>query len=55
MVAFPIMLEKKVPVARHDRRIAKFLAGIGIAVIEAFILCPVERLKVYLMTHSQQI
>ena len=37
-----------------DRKVAKALTGVTIASLEAFILCPVERVKVFLMTRSPQ-
>ena len=53
MVSFPKFISDYVPFAYNDTRIAKSLSGLGIAIIEAFILCPVERMKTYLMTNSQ--
>jgi hypothetical protein len=40
-------LPKKV---RDDKKFTKLLTGLSIALIEAAILCPVERVKVYFMT-----
>jgi hypothetical protein len=52
MIGMPNTIEKYVPLARKDRKVAKALTGLSIALVEAFILCPVERLKVYLMTNN---
>lgn len=52
MIALPQLISENVPIAKDDRRVAKGMSGLGIAAIEAFILCPVERLKVYMMTNS---
>ena len=52
MIKMPNIIEKKVPIARRDRKVAKALSGLAIAAIEAFILCPVERIKVFMMTRN---
>lgn len=52
MIGMPNTVEAYIPLAKNDRRVSKGLTGLGIAFVEAFILCPVERLKVYLMTNS---
>ena len=54
MIALPQLISENIPIAKNDRRIAKSMSGLGIAAIEAFILCPVERLKVYMMTNSSE-
>jgi hypothetical protein len=50
MVKLPIVVENNFEIARKDRKVAKAISGIGIAAIEAFILCPVERIKTFMMT-----
>ena len=52
MIGMPNAVEKYVWFAQNDRRVAKGLTGVCIALVESFILCPVERLKVYLMTNK---
>lgn len=52
MIKIPNLIETKVPIARRDRKIAKAMSGVAIAAIEAFILCPVERIKVFMMTRQ---
>jgi len=52
MIKMPNLIENNVPFARKDRKVAKALTGVSIACVESFILCPVERLKVILMTKS---
>jgi len=54
MIKMPNLIEKKIKIARNDRKVAKALTGLSIACIEAFILCPVERLKVILMTRNSK-
>lgn len=52
MIGVPNAIEKTIPLARNDRRISKGLTGLSIACVESAILCPAERLKVYLMTNN---
>lgn len=52
MIKMPNIIEQYVPIAGRDRKIAKAMTGLSIAGIEAFILCPVERIKVFMMTRS---
>jgi len=52
MIGVPNAIEKTIPLARNDRRISKGLTGLTIACVESAILCPAERLKVYLMTNN---
>lgn len=53
MIKMPNLIQSKVSIAKNDRKVAKALTGVSIACVESFILCPVERLKVILMTKSQ--
>ena len=52
MITMPNIIQSKLKIARNDRKVAKALTGLSIACIESFILCPVERLKVILMTRN---
>lgn len=54
MIKVPNLIEQYVPIARRDRKVAKALTGVTISAVEAFILCPVERVKVFMMTRSTQ-
>ena len=53
MIKMPNLIQSKISIAKNDRKVAKALTGVSIACVESFILCPVERLKVILMTKSQ--
>lgn len=52
MIKMPNLIENNVPIAKKDRKVAKAMTGLSIAGIEAFILCPVERIKVFMMTRN---
>ena len=52
MIGMPNAIEKYIPLAKNDRRVSKGLTGLSIGMVESFILCPAERLKVYLMTNN---
>ena len=52
MIKMPNVIQSRVKIAKNDRKVAKALTGLSIAAIESFILCPVERLKVILMTKN---
>ena len=52
MIKMPNLIQSRVKIAKNDRKVAKALTGLSIAAIESFILCPVERLKVILMTKN---
>ena len=54
MIKLPNLIQQKIPLARNNRKIAKALTGLSIAGVEAFILCPVERFKVIMMTRSRE-
>jgi hypothetical protein len=42
-------------VVKEKKFLLKFLTGTSIALVEALLTCPVERLKVYVMTSSEKI
>lgn len=48
MIALPPFFEKQLDTSNLE--LVKAVSGLTIAVIESFILCPFERLKVFLMT-----
>lgn len=52
MIKVPNLIERYVPLAKRDRIVAKALTGVTISAVEAFILCPVERIKVFMMTRA---
>ncbi len=52
MIKVPNLIEMYVPLAKRDRKVAKALTGVTISAVEAFILCPVERIKVFMMTRA---
>jgi hypothetical protein len=54
MIRVPNLIEIYVPLAKKDRKVAKALTGVTISAVEAFILCPVERVKVFMMTRATQ-
>jgi len=54
MIKVPNLIEMYVPLAKRDRKVAKALTGVMISALEAFILCPVERIKVFMMTRATQ-
>ena len=49
MIGMPNLIEQHVA---GDPRVAKGLTGLGIALVESLVLCPVERIKVYYMTKA---
>jgi hypothetical protein len=55
MVNTPWLIEKYVPVAAKDRRLSKGLTGVTISAFEAAILCPVERIKTFMMTRESKL
>jgi hypothetical protein len=50
MIALPPFFEEKLKTSNLE--VTKAVSGLTIALIESFILCPFERLKVFLMTLS---
>jgi hypothetical protein len=52
MITTPDLIERFVPLAKNDRRVSKGLTGFTISGIEALILCPVERIKTFMMTRQ---
>jgi hypothetical protein len=48
MILFPPYFENKL--STSNLQVTKLASGLAIAMIESFIMCPFERLKVYLMT-----
>ncbi len=52
IIKVPNLIEMYVPLAKRDRKVAKALTGVTISAVEAFILCPVERIKVFMMTRA---
>lgn len=48
MIALPPFFEEKLHTSNLE--VVKAVSGLSIALIESFILCPFERLKVFLMT-----
>ena len=53
MIWLPHFYQTKCNIA--NQRVQKGLAGMSIAAIESAILCPFERVKVYLMTASPEL
>ncbi len=52
LVGLPSFYKNHLPDSIKDRKVLlKTLTGMSIALVEAFITCPVERLKVYFMTN----
>ena len=55
MIGLPSFYSKNLPdKVREDKKLTKFLTGLSIALIEATILCPIERVKVFFMTSHNQ-
>jgi len=52
MITLPPFFEEKL--GTSNLQMTKACSGFGIAIIESFILCPFERIKVYLMTLNSQ-
>ena len=53
MVGLPNIYKKVLPQHIQDNRyLLKFLTGISIAIVEATLLCPIERVKVHFMTYN---
>ena len=50
MIKLPNLIQENIKIARDNRMAAKVLTGVSISFVEAFILCPVERFKVIMMT-----
>lgn len=57
MIAFPNYYERVLPssIMRRFEGAHRVSAGFSIAIIESFIICPFERLKVFLMTKSSHV
>jgi hypothetical protein len=56
MVGLPSFYKNNLPDSiREHRTLTKFLTGGSIAIVEATLTCPIERLKVYFMTNQDNI
>ena len=56
LVGLPSFYKNHLPESIREKKIfLKLMTGTSIALVEAFITCPVERLKVYFMTNVDNI
>ena len=56
LVGLPNYYKTKLPESiREQKNLLKLLTALSIALVEATITCPVERLKVYFMTTTEKI
>lgn len=56
MVGLPSFYRDHLPdLVRKHKALLKLMTGMSIAMVEAFITCPIERLKVYFMTTPDKI
>jgi hypothetical protein len=56
MVGLPGFYKDHLPESiKEHKHITKLMTGCSIALIEATLTCPVERLKVYFMTSNEKI
>lgn len=56
MVGLPSFYKNSLPESIKEHRVlTKFLTGGSIAIVEATLTCPIERLKVYFMTTNDKI
>lgn len=53
LVGLPQFYRNNLPNSIKERKVlTKSLTAMSVAIVEAFITCPVERLKVYFMTNA---
>lgn len=56
MVGLPSFYNTKLPVSiRENKRLLRLMTALSIALVEATITCPIERLKVLFMTTNDKI
>ena len=56
MVGLPSFYKNSLPDSvKEHKYVTKFLTGASIAIVEATLTCPIERLKVYFMTTNDKI
>lgn len=56
MVGLPNFYKTKLPASiREHKKMLKMMTGSSIALVEAILTCPIERLKVFFMTNAQTI
>lgn len=56
MVGLPNFYKNKLPESvKEHKALLKLLTGCSIALIEATLACPIERVKVYFMTTNENI
>jgi hypothetical protein len=56
MVGLPTFFKNQLPASFQEHKaLLKLMTGCSIALVEATMACPIERLKVYFMTTNEQI
>lgn len=56
MVGLPSFYNKNLPKAiKENKSLLKLLTGASIAMVEATLTCPIERIKVYFMTTTNKL
>jgi len=56
MVGLPNLYKNYMPESiKEHKQLLKLLTGCSIALVESTLLCPIERVKVYFMTTTEQI